>query len=643
MEEYEKRILARDFGSPMTTQGGGPKMATKLMPESARIAENKKRAAAKQLILGVTEAARQKRSVTLAAIRSRPANTDKNANFNAAFPDGLIRHKKKNYHNKMPRSYRKRSGSRKSGGFALIDGQAVSSKNFYYDKLLGKRVERPNSERRRAGIKDDAVDWATDTFGYSAQLATPKQLLNRRMRGYTGKGMYGGQGKYGLGKAMNRARGYIAGATKLAGAGMAAYNTIKGFSGGGMYGGQGEYHSNALVEGGASSMTVHGQSDETDSITLTNREYVKDIYAPFIAATTNKNSSSGFGSETIQINPGLAEFAPKLAAIAANYQQYELLQLVFEIKPLITESNVNNGITGSIMMVFNYDANSDPYDNKEDVMQSSGAVSGRIVDNLTCGVECDTGKTKDTEYYVRTCPVPFGRDADEFDHGNLCIATNGIPEVLSNATIAELYVYYTVELRHFKPGTVRLNGQQRDLYTLSGAASNTRTELQTPGLHFDNFEVVKAQQSNLGTQLSRVAGNDRSYLVKFPASFNGFVEIRISTEGTSLVATNPSTVIGGTQITQVKDMYGGGAVGDAPSGEIFYAGTTSNVYIGRFKVRAATSGTDNTITITGAGVGGGTVTQWALEINELSQNFWQSRGNPVPVFQNISTNLIQTA
>jgi hypothetical protein len=424
---------------------------------------------------------------------------------------------------------------------------------------------------------------------------------------------------------------------------MAAYNTIKGFSGGGMYGGQGEYHSNALVEGGASSMTVHGQSDETDSITLTNREYVKDIYAPFIAATTNKNSSSGFGSETIQINPGLAEFAPKLAAIAANYQQYELLQLVFEIKPLITESNVNNGITGSIMMVFNYDANSDPYDNKEDVMQSSGAVSGRIVDNLTCGVECDTGKTKDTEYYVRTCPVPFGRDADEFDHGNLCIATNGIPEVLSNATIAELYVYYTVELRHFKPGTVRLNGQQRDLYTLSGAASNTRTELQTPGLHFDNFEVVKAQQSNLGTQLSRVAGNDRSYLVKFPASFNGFVEIRISTEGTSLVATNPSTVIGGTQITQVKDMYGGGAVGDAPSGEIFYAGTTSNVYIGRFKVRAATSGTDNTITITGAGVGGGTVTQWALEINELSQNFWQSRGNPVPVFQNISTNLIQTA
>lgn len=645
-----RRILADEYGSPYTTQtasGGGARNLTNVEKQ-----HNKKVDVENEGRRALIDYARQKGKEAIWARRAAATSRIAQSLINDAEWEQRRNHKKiKSYsHKKMPRTYRKRSGARKPKIFIAADGTVTGARGNYRHKATGVVYVRPNVKRARLraanpqdpfGVEPTSTEqWDATDFGQSKALATRKQLLNRAAAGYTGRGMYGGQGKYGLGKAMNRARGYIAGATKLAGAGMAAYNTVKGFSGGGMYGGQGAY-GNALMEGGEMSMKVYHQDDETDSITLTNREFVKEIYAP---TNTVVGSSSSFASEIIQVNAGLPSFAPKLSAIAANYQQYEIKQLVYELVPLISESNVNNGLTGTIMMVFNYDPTSDPFDNKEDVMQSSGAVSGRIVDHLTCGVECDTNKTKDTEYFIRTCPVPYGRDADEFDHGRLIVATNNLPQVFSNLTIAELYVYYTVELRHFKPGTIRLNGQQRDLWVTSSTALNNRTQLQTPVDNFANNEVLYAQQSNLGCELK--SGGPQAWSLTFPPDFSGYVEVRINLEGTTLVG--PSWTItkaAGVNVEEVADMYAVGGAGDAPASShgVLALGQLNASFTAHLKVRAATSNTPNLVTFTNSGAGGGQVSQWSFEVIEISQNYFQSRKNPIPVFQNVANGLIQTA
>jgi hypothetical protein len=537
------------------------------------------------------------------------------------------------------------------GGAAAAGGQA--GRRYQYTNarrhaiVVARSTERkfPRAEFGTIRVRRTAAGGSPDiaaAYGDTYATADAQQRGLRNQHGFYGRG------KYSFGKALRAGLGYTKTAGKIArsiaktGVQLAAdYATGRAFTGGGMYGGQGiyggqgEYRHNALMEGGDMSMQVHGQNDETDSMTLTNREFVKEIYAP---------NNSGFNLENIECNPGLPGFAPKLAAIAANYQQYEIKQLVFEIVPLISESNVNNGITGTIMAVWNYDTNTDLYDNKEDIMQSSGAVSGRIVDKLTCGVECDDKKTKETEYFTRTCPVPLGRDADEFDHGKLVVATNNIPAALYNLTIAELYVYYTIELRHFKPGTTRLNGQQRDEF----ACSVNATEITSPSANFTNQQVLRAQQSNIGGRLTGdnlpadplfpLVNIQSGWEYTFPAEFNGYVEVRLILENNSNTRTGAVDTVTG-NVTRVQDLVpGSSGLGlDPPHSNFVVFGPTSVICVYRIKVRSATAGTDNKIKITLTGGGGQSVTQWGFQVLELSQNMWQSRTNNLPIYINDAT------
>ena len=477
------------------------------------------------------------------------------------------------------------------------------------------------------------------TYGDTWGTASEQQRANRTAHGYYGRG------KFSFGKSLRALGGYAKSVKRVTDTvGSAGVNIARNigmarsYMGGGLYGGQGSYdRKNALITGGDLSMTVHGQSDETDSLTLTNREFVKEIYAP---------NNSGFNLETIAVNPGLYDFAPKLAAIAGNYQQYELKQLVFEIVPLVSESNVNNGITGTIMAVFNYDANTDPFDNKEDIMQASGAVSGRIVDSLKLGVECDNTKTKDVEYFIRTTPVPINRDNDEFDHGKCVIATNNIPSQFYNLTIAELYVYYTVELRHWKPGSIRLNNQQRDEFLCNIDVKETETpSTAIPANESANGDLLRAHQSNIGGKLTgNNDGGASRFIYTFPASVSGFFEIQVFIErsgGSPLTRTAAALTVGvGSQITLVNDMLPAfaGLGGDGVGSQFNCFSADRDIAIYHVKVRSAVGLNNNSaiIAFTG-GDGSGDVKQWGFKVFELSQNLWPSRTNTVPVYVNDRT------
>lgn len=544
------------------------------------------------------------------------------------------RHKSTNSHKKMPRSYRKRSGSRKSNTIAVDkDGNFVDGIKFYYDKVEKKRIERPNSIRRRKDIVWTPADYATSKFGFSSALASDAQKLNRAMHGYTGQGKYNGPG---LGRIMNRARGYIGGAAKLAGAGIAAYKGLKG----GLYGGQGAYtHRNSLMEDGNPSMTIHAQSDETDDITLSNEEWIRPIYAPYIAPGT----SSTFSSQLIDVNPGLFNFCPKLAAIAANYTHYELHQLVFQYRTKVNESNVNNGIAGDVLMTVTYDPSNDSFDSVQDIMQTSGRAMGRIVESLEIGVECDAGKSKDTRYFVRTTPVPIGRDIDEFDHCGLLVASNNVPHTYSNTAIGDLWCYYTVTLKQWKPGASKLNNQQRDLFVENTSRSELSTfynaaAVLTNGL---NPTVVKAQQSNIGGMISAIAAASKTLRYTFPAEMEGYFELTLSLEGTSLTST--SIALGQTgNVVAIADIYAslGSANSPAPTSNTTLITATGQFVTFHVKVRAATSNVDNQVQFTlQGGAATGTVTSWSLDVKEMTQNTWQSRQIPTPKFINLQTGI----
>lgn len=475
------------------------------------------------------------------------------------------------------------------------------------------------------GTEENIQNW-----GKTWKEATPEQRETRRRFGYYG------QGKYSF-------RNFLGDARKAIGSKIlrAAENRIVGaISGGGipgmgLYGGQGSYSANQLMDDGRSSSTMSGANDETDEITISDTEFVQDIYAP----TINSGSSS-FNSQILSCNPGLPQFAPNLSQLAANFTEYELLQLVYELRPVISDSNVNNGLTGIAMMVFNYNANEDLYDNKEDVMQAHGSVSGRIVDKIVCGVECDPAKINETQFFIRTGPVPYGKDNDEYDMGQLTIATNNIPSTFSNLQIYELWVTYRVKLRKRRPAVLKLLNQIKDIFKSNDTVNCTSlfSNIATAGQN----GVGASTQNNIGGSLTSSGSQNIKYT--FPAALNGNFQIMFLMDGTGMTTSGtPVTVTLTGNVTKLLDMYGAygdGGTNDTPDWYTFsFSQGDQAIVIIHIKVRSATSGTDNTFNLA-FGFNGGTNTQWQLSIEELTSQHWQSKTKPQPLFQNITDSTI---
>jgi len=139
-------------------------------------------------------------------------------------------------------------------------------------------------------------------------------------RALTGRGLYTGRGAY---SGMNflkdvRKAGRILGTNKL------TTGLMNKYGGMGLYTGRGAYDesSNELMSGSmSSSAVISSADDETGSIIISNREYVGDIFAP--------STSGVFEVQAFPLNPGLEQTFPWLAQLAANYEEYEFIQLVF--------------------------------------------------------------------------------------------------------------------------------------------------------------------------------------------------------------------------------------------------------------------------------------------------------------------------
>jgi hypothetical protein len=474
-----------------------------------------------------------------------------------------------------------------------------------------------------------------------------------------GKGLYDGpmatgSGAYSLGGEIGSGIGKLFGNKKLGGGIGRALGKFSGI---------GEYVDNQLIAGGRMAPSGSFANDETDSIILTDCEYVRDIYAPTIASGT-----SGFNTQSISINPGLPDFAPHISQIACNYSEYKIHQCVVELRPQISESTVNNGMTGMCMVATQYalrDNSTSYFSSKEMIMQYHGSVSGRITDHIRHGIECDPAKIRENDYIVRTTDIAKDESLSDFDHGLITIATNNIPSEFSNKAIYEMWVYYTIELRQRKSGALSCINQQVDQFVCNGNFSL----LSTGGTNMTDSQVVngsagvmKMSRNSIGGVLSLqstiTSGNNLPIFFKYtwPAHKNGRFEIKLALEGTSLGAPVPTISKSG-QVRYIGDLYGGSGYlvttsagvqsltasssGDSPLAVMYVATSTSLLVVLHVDVTSAVAGTDNCIQIDVGGLTtGGTITGWYVKAEETNNVFSLSYSNPLPEWQNQSDGVV---
>jgi len=410
---------------------------------------------------------------------------------------------------------------------------------------------------------------------------------------------------------------------------------IKKLEGGGLYTGMGKYKGrgsyvqmNGLMQDGRASMKSWSANDETQSITICHQEYIGDIFG---------TSTTQFSNQTFPVNPGMSSVFPFLSQIAVNYEEYELKQCVFCFKSTIDSSTAANGQTGTLIMATNYNPDTPPFSNKEQMLSYHGSHSGRLTEDFRHGVECDPRKNSGSAIKrIRVKTLRPEEDEGDYDMGKFNLAQNNCPSTFANQAVGELWVYYTVTLHKPKIGAGRGDCIQRDIF---GYKSSTASNFALPFGPTDGSLLLRGENS-LNCRVVPVANGVK---VTFPATYSGVVQMILSFEGTSLtyVADNLATT---GNVGLWKDLFAVPSAadpGNTPAGKVSFASGTNYFYVIKLLVKSSTGGVENTCMIQ-PNMTAGNVTQAYLEIVEVNQSFAIDNNNPSPRFYDNVTGAISS-
>jgi len=223
--------------------------------------------------------------------------------------------------------------------------------------------------------------------------------------------------------------------------------------------GRGEYTdptTNGLITSGSHQIIPQFGQDDMKTTTITNREFVGDVYAPA--------AGSIFNPTEYPLNPGMSKLFTWLSQIAINYEEYAIKQLIVTYKSTVADFASTSGQVGQVIMATHYNPTSDSFASKEEMMLYEGGMSCKTTEHMQHGIECEPRKLAGNEYkYVRYGNLPLSEDLKEYDLGKLSLAIVGAPSTYAGQVMGELWVSYTVELRKPKVASGSAYNIKRDV------------------------------------------------------------------------------------------------------------------------------------------------------------------------------------
>lgn len=341
-----------------------------------------------------------------------------------------------------------------------------------------------------------------DTFGPSFKEANLAQRAARKAMGFTGRGLYTGyalrkgynymkgNGGY-IGKTLGTLGGSIAGVAASALPVFASGGTLAPAAGllvpslaaaGGAAGdqledylkakfsrttGRGSYVTNDLVSmAGAKAVVPEFQRTDIHEFVYSNKEYLCDIYAP--------PTNVPFSIQTFAINPALQQTFPWLSQLALNFEEYEMIQLIFTYKSTVADFASASGQVGQIVMATQYNPSAEDFADKDEMMLYEGGMSCKTTESMIHGVECDPAKLQQgATKYTRGGSLPPTEDLKSYDIGKLSLAILNCPSTYANQQLGELWVSYTIKLRKPKVASNNAYNVQRAVFTNAAVGATT--------------------------------------------------------------------------------------------------------------------------------------------------------------------------
>nr|QKV51128.1 putative capsid protein [Crucivirus sp.] len=420
-------------------------------------------------------------------------------------------------------------------------------------------------------------------FGADVASANAAQLATRKASRMYGKGGYWMQKLFGAkpGGFWDRAGDGVAGiGSALTGGALGSVlsgtrDLHRMATGQGMYTGSGGYSSVSNNLMGAAAVPGFNAVADGNSVVISHREYIGDIFGP---------ADGNFTNVRYNINPGLERTFPWLSQIACNYDEFTLSQLMFTYRPTVTDFAAASGQQGQVLMATQYNANDDPFTDKRVMMQYDGAMSSKVSCEQIHGVECDPSKLSgDQGKYIRNRPVLQGQDLNSYDHGAFNIAIADIPSTYQNQSLGELWVSYTVELRKPKFYANKGLAITKDIFCQNPVNSGQKQSVLFGDINAGQDLRLYGQQNVLESSLD--INNIAAPLLvpggagQMSISSNGIenTNLSIGTEQYAFKVTLPAYWAGSLEVSLDITMLGSGSTQLPCIYQVYHVGNTSPI------------------------------------------------------------------
>jgi len=190
-------------------------------------------------------------------------------------------------------------------------------------------------------------------------------------------------------------------------------------------------------------------TEEKGMMCIEHTEYIGDLIS---SATANTFLAQAYG-----INAANEGTFPWLSQVAIQFQEYKFDKLLFEYRPLVSESSssaAGNLLSmGSVQLATQYNSSVGPYPNKATMAESDFSVTCKPSDHAMHAVECEARYNPLGIFYNSAqTSLTVGANSSDIRMQNLGIfqiASSGIPTGGSALDLGEIWVHYKVKL--FKP------------------------------------------------------------------------------------------------------------------------------------------------------------------------------------------------
>jgi hypothetical protein len=386
----------------------------------------------------------------------------------------------------------------------------------------------------------------------------------------------------GLLSALGSAAGGYLGGPVGAILGKGAGDLISKITGFGAY----KVNRNTLLTGN----TVPSFRGSGDGVEICHREFVANV-----------KSVTGFAVGDFHINPGLAQTFPFLSQIAAYFEEYDMMGLVFEYRPSSGSAvSGTNPAMGVVVYATDYNALAPNFISKQQMESYEYSCSCVPFESMLHPVECAPRNNALDTLYIRTSNTGTSTaDLRLYDMGKFQVAATG--QQASGNDIGELWVTYHVKLK--KPRIDPVANARVDHIQSSAYGSGTAADpLGTIG-------GILTSGSSLNA-VSNITSN--SFVIATPGNY--MIVERVYSSGADM--STSATLSFGSNISALPVQVDSTSFDDNDVSSVLNPSTGANaISILTCSVNAYDTGSDNTITLGGLASGTGLSTDvWVYQL-----------------------------